>query len=219
MSRSRLASSEGQVAAQRPKPRPQPPRFMRIGAGNLYGEPGTVRSVVLSLETEGLALTPSFDGYVRDRSAALLRLAYLLTGDAHLAEDLVQTSLVKVMGRWDDVTAKGDPHPYVRKVLLHTALGWRRRRWRGEQPSDRLPDVGSPDRTAVVDSRERLRRALLSLPSRQRAAVVLRHYEDMSEAQVAHELGCSVGTVKSQTARGLERLRALLTTGGMDDPR
>jgi RNA polymerase sigma-70 factor (sigma-E family) len=175
--------------------------------------------VVLSPETEELGLTLSFDGYVRDRSSALLRLAFLLVGDAHLAEDLVQTSLVKVMGRWDEVVGKGDPHAYVRKVLLHTSLGWRRRRWRAEQPSDRLPDLGTPDRTAVVDSRERLRRALLSLPPRQRAAVVLRHYEDMSEAQVAFELGCSVGTVKSQTARGLERLRALLTTGGIDDPR
>ena len=175
--------------------------------------------MVLSRETEGLALTPSFDGYVRDRSAALLRLAFLLTGDPYLAEDLVQTSLVKVMDRWDEVAGKGDPHAYVRKVLVHTALGWRRRRWRGEEPSDRLPDAGTPDRTAGVDSRERLRRALLALPARQRAAVVLRHYEDMSEAQVALELGCSTGTVKSQTARGLERLRTLLTTGGTDDPR
>jgi RNA polymerase sigma-70 factor (sigma-E family) len=178
-----------------------------------------VSSVVLSLEIEGLALTPSFDGYVRECSPALLRLAFLLTGDKYLAEDLLQTSLVKVMGRWQEVAGKGDPHPYVRKVLLHTALGWRRRRWRGEEPSDRLPDAGTPDRTAGVDSRERLRRALLSLPPRQRAAVVLRHYEDMSEAQVALELGCSVGTVKSQTARGLERLRAILTAGGIDDSR
>jgi RNA polymerase sigma-70 factor (sigma-E family) len=192
-----------------------PAVMMRVG--NLSGGPGTVSNVALSLETEGLALTPSFDVYVRDRSAALLRLAFLLTGDRYLAEDLVQTSLVKVMRHWQDVADKGDPHAYVRKVLLHTALGWRRRRWRGEEPSERLPDAGTPDRTAVVDSRERLRRALVSLPPRQRAAVVLRHYEDMSEAQVALELGCSVGTVKSQTARGLERLRALLSTGGIDD--
>jgi RNA polymerase sigma-70 factor (sigma-E family) len=178
-----------------------------------------VSIVVLPVEAKELALTPSFDGYVIERSATLLRLAFLLVGDVHLAEDLVQTSLVKVMGRWNEVAARGDPHPYVRKVLLNTALGWRRRRWRAEQPSDRLPDRGTPDRTAVVDSRERLRRALLSLPARQRAAVVLRHYEDMSEAQVAFELGCSVGTVKSQTARGLERLRARLTTGGVDDTR
>jgi RNA polymerase sigma-70 factor (sigma-E family) len=186
---------------------------------NLFGGPGTVSSVVLSPEAEELGLTTSFDGYVRDRSAALARLAFLLVGDVHLAEDLVQASLVKVMGRWDEIAGKGDPHAYVRKVLVHTTLGWKRRRWRAEHPSDRLPDWGTPDRTAIVDSRERLRRALQSLPPHQRAAVVLRHYEDMSEAQVARELGCSVGTVKSRTARGLERLRALLTTGGFDDSR
>ena len=167
---------------------------------------------MLPLEVETPASAPHFDTYVQTRSGALLRLAFLLTGDAHHAEDLVQTTLVKVMGRWEQVTAGGDPHAYVRKVLLHTALGWRRRRWHGERPSDPLPDVGgSPDQTAVIDSRERLRRALLQLPARQRAAVVLRHYEDLSEQDVARELGCSVGTVKSQTARGLDRLRSLMS--------
>jgi len=170
---------------------------------------------VLSLEVENQASRPHFDTYVHERSGSLVRLAYLLTGDGHLAEDLVQTSLVKVMGRWEHVTAGGDPHPYVRKVIIHTALGWRRRRWQAEKPSDPLPDVGrTPDHAAAVDSRERLRRALLQLPTRQRAAVVLRHYEDLSEQDVARVLGCSVGTVKSQTARGLDRLRSL-----MDDDR
>ena len=168
--------------------------------------------MVLPLEVDDPPSALHFDTYVHARSGALLRLAFLLTGDAHLAEDLVQTALVKVMGRWEQVTAGGDPHAYVRKVLLHTALGWRRRRWHGERPSDPLPDMGgSPDQTAVIDSRERLRRALLQLPARQRAAVVLRHYEDLSEQDVARELGCSVGTVKSQTARGLDRLRSLMS--------
>jgi RNA polymerase sigma-70 factor (sigma-E family) len=172
--------------------------------------------VVLSPELPRTAGPYHFDTYVHERSSSLLRLAFLLTGDAHLAEDLVQSSLVKVMGRWDAVTAAGDPHAYVRTVLLRTALGWRRRRWNGERPSDLLPD--RPDRAdavAAVEARERLRRALGSLPPRQRAAVVLRHYEDLSEADVARALRCSVGTVKSQTARGLERLRTLLD----DDPR
>jgi RNA polymerase sigma-70 factor (sigma-E family) len=157
-----------------------------------------------------------FDTYVHERSAALLRLAFLLTGDAHLAEDLVQASLVKVMGRWEQVTASGDPHAYVRTVLLRTALGWRKRKWNGERPSDVLPDRASAgDEAATVVARERLRRALLALPPRQRAAVVLRHYEDLSEADAADALGCSIGTVKSHTARGLARLRTLLD----DDPR
>ncbi len=164
-------------------------------------------------ETADTGASPSlhFDAYVQSRSQALLRLAYLLTGDAHLAEDLVQTSLAKVMGRWDAVAGRGDPHAYVRTVVLHTALGWRRRRWRGERPSDRVPDeADAHDAATAVVGRERLRVALLRLPPRQRAAVVLRHYEDLSEADVARALHCSVGTVKSQTARALDRLRTLL---------
>jgi RNA polymerase sigma-70 factor (sigma-E family) len=156
-----------------------------------------------------------FDRYVRARSAALRRLAFLLTGDVHLAEDLVQTTLAKLLVRWDTVAARGDPHPYARTVLLHTALGWRRRRWAGERPSSivpELPDRAAADAHGAVESRERLRRALLLLPPRQRAAVVLRHYEDLSEAEAAKTLGCTVGTVKSQTARGLDRLRSLLIT-------
>ena len=171
--------------------------------------------MVLSPELPRTSGPYHFDTYVHERSAALLRLAFLLTGDAHLAEDLVQVSLVKVMGRWEAVTAGGDPHGYVRTVLLRTALGWRRRRWNGERPSERLPErADDTDAVGTVVVRERLRRALHGLPPRQRAAVVLRHYEDMSEADVARALHCSVGTVKSQTARGLERLRALLD----DDP-
>ena len=169
-------------------------------------------------DDEAAELSPSllgpslhFDAYVQSRSQALLRLAFLLTGDAHLAEDLVQTSLAKVMGRWDALAGRGDPHAYVRTVVLHTALGWRRRRWRGERPSDRMPDeADAHDAATVVVGRERLRVALLRLPPRQRAAVVLRHYEDLSEADVARALHCSVGTVKSQTARALDRLRDLL---------
>lgn len=166
---------------------------------------------MLAATVEDAVVPLHFDAYVHARSQALLRLAFLLTGDAHLAEDLVQTSLAKVMGRWEDVTRTGDPHAYVRTVVLHTALGWRRRHWQGERPSERLPDTADvTDAASSVVGRERLRRALLRLPPRQRAAVVLRHYEDLSEADVARALHCSVGTVKSQTARALERLRTLL---------
>jgi RNA polymerase sigma-70 factor (sigma-E family) len=167
--------------------------------------------VVLSPELPRTAGPYHFDTYVHERSSSLLRLAFLLTGDAHLAEDLVQSSLVKVMGRWEAITAGGDPHGYVRAVLLRTALGWRRRRWNAECPSDPVPErADTADAAGMVVARERLRRALVALPPRQRAAVVLRHYEDLSEADVAFALHCSVGTVKSQTARGLERLRAAL---------
>ncbi|HZQ59557.1 MAG TPA: SigE family RNA polymerase sigma factor [Acidimicrobiales bacterium] len=167
--------------------------------------------MVLSTDLPRIAGPYHFDTYVHERSAALLRLAFLLTGDTHTAEDLVQSSLVKVMGRWDSITAGGDPHAYVRAVLLHTALRWRKRRWSGERPSEVLPErADEADGAGAVVARERLRRALQALPPRQRAAVVLRHYEDLTEADAARALGCSVGTVKSQTARGLERLRALL---------
>ena len=154
---------------------------------------------------------PLFEAYVQTRSPALLRMGFLLTGDAHLAEDLVQTALAKVVDRWPALIAHGDPHAYVRTVVLHTALGWRRRRWQGERPSAAVPDAADrADAEATAIGRERLRGALLTLPPRQRAAVILRHYEDLSEADAAKALGCSAGTVKSQTARGLARLRTLL---------
>jgi RNA polymerase sigma-70 factor (sigma-E family) len=151
-----------------------------------------------------------FDSFVREHSQRLGRAAYLLTGDRHLAEDLVQTALAKVAIRWEQVVAKGDPAPYVRTVIIRTAIGWRRRRWHGEVPTSPLPDTPDTGAARNVDTRDRLRRALISVPPRQRAAIVLRFYEDLSEADTAKAMGCSVGTVKSQTAKGLARLRDLL---------
>jgi len=153
-----------------------------------------------------------FETYVRQRSLALLRLAYLLTGDHHGAKDLVQTTLTKVFPRWDTTAARGDPHAYVRAVMVHTAISWRRRKWQAERATTDVPDrPGERDLAIAIDHRQRLRLALLCLPPRQRAAVVLRHYEDLSEAQTAAALGCSLGTVKSQTAKALDRLRTILT--------
>ena len=148
-----------------------------------------------------------FATYVRTRSARLIRAAYLLTGDRQLAEDLAQTALAKVSLRWNVVSGRGDPDAYVRKAMVRTAIGWRRRRWHGERPTAPLPEVAVSDSTAAVDARQRLRAALLSLPPRQRAAVVLRFYEDLTEVDTAMTLGCSVGAVKSQTAKGLDKLR------------
>jgi RNA polymerase sigma-70 factor (sigma-E family) len=148
-----------------------------------------------------------FEDYVRARSASLVRAAYLLTGDRHLAEDLAQTALARVSVRWEAVVRRGDPDAYVRKTMLRTAIGWHRRRWVGERPTWPLPDVALGDPTVAVDAKERLRVALLSLTARQRAVVVLRFYEDRSEAEVARTLGCSIGAVKSQTAKGLAKLR------------
>jgi len=151
-----------------------------------------------------------FDAYVRRHAQRFCRTAFLLTGDHHLAEDLVQAALAKTALRWDRVVAKGDPAPYVRTVIVRTAIAWRRRRWLGEVPTSPLPETSTSEHGITVDRREQLRRALLQVPARQRAAVVLRFYEDLSVADAARAMGCSAGTVKSQTAKGLARLRVLL---------
>jgi RNA polymerase sigma-70 factor (sigma-E family) len=152
-----------------------------------------------------------FDAFVRDRSAGLARTAFLLTANRHAAEDLLQTTLVKIADRWTRIAATGDPTPYIRKVMLHTAISWRRRRWHGELPTAAVPEVASRD-DGIAGVDERLRGALAQVPPRQRAALVLRYYDDLTEAETAAVLGCSVGTVKSQTAKGLARLRTLLGT-------
>jgi RNA polymerase sigma-70 factor (sigma-E family) len=152
-----------------------------------------------------------FESFVRARSHRLARTAFLLTADRQLAEDLLQTTLAKVADRWEQIAGRGDPTPYLRKVMLHTAISWRRRRWSGEVPTATLPDAPSSDQGAALGD-ERLRAALAQVPPRQRAALVLRFYEDLSEADTAAALGCSVGTVKSQTAKALARLRSLLAT-------
>jgi RNA polymerase sigma-70 factor (sigma-E family) len=156
------------------------------------------------------AYAGDFDSYVLEHGPSLARTAFLLTADHQLAEDLLQTALAKVAIRWDRIADRGHPGPYVRTTMVRTAIGWHRRRWRAELPTEHLPDGASVDETVAVDARDRLRRALATLPTRQRAAVVLRFYEDRSEAEVAQLMHCSVGTVKSQTSKGLARLRVLL---------
>lgn len=149
--------------------------------------------------------TPEFAEFVAARSPALLRTAYLLTGDWASGEDLLQTTLEKCWRRWSRMT--GDPEPYVRQALLRTFLSWRRRRWTGEVPTAELPEVGVADTTATVDDRDRVWHALARLPRRQRAVVVLRYFDDVSERDAALALGISVGTVKSQTSKALAALR------------
>ncbi len=151
-----------------------------------------------------------FTAYVHARSAALGRTAFLLTADRHLAEDLLQEALTRVAARWESVVAGGDPEPYVRRVLYTCAVdGWRRRR-----PTEVLgrdaPEVPDPsDAGESATGRVVLRDALARLTARQRAVLVLRFYEDLTEVQTAQVLGCSVSTVKSQTRHALGRLRVL----------
>lgn len=137
----------------------------------------------------------------------LLRAAYVLTGDQHAAEDLTQETMIRIVSRWNRVRDAASPRAYARKTLMNTFLKARRRAWRGEVPHAELPEPFADSPLGSVDERDRLRRALARLPARQRAAVVLRHYEDLSEAEAAAVLGVSVGTVKSLTSRGLAGVR------------
>ncbi|MGN6253027.1 MAG: SigE family RNA polymerase sigma factor [Marmoricola sp.] len=146
-----------------------------------------------------------FDDFVATRSGHLLRTAYLLTRDHALAEDLLQTALARSWFAWSRIG--GDPEPYVRKVLVNTYASWWRRRWNGEQATDELPDHGSLDHSERSAASQDLWAALGRLPRRQRAVVVLRHVEDLSEAETAELLGCSRGTVKSQLSKALAKLR------------
>ncbi|WP_433333577.1 SigE family RNA polymerase sigma factor [Spirillospora sp. CA-294931] len=148
----------------------------------------------------------AYAAFVGARSDRLLRTAYLLTRDRGLAEDLLQEAMAKAWFAWRRL---GDePEPYVRKIMVTTFVSWRRRRWRGETPTGDLPDTETArDATSAADERDVLWRALGRLPARQRAVIVLRYYEDLSEAQTADLLGCSVGTVKSQASRALAKLR------------
>lgn len=150
-----------------------------------------------------------FEDFVAARYPALLRTAYLLTGHRADAEDLLQTALARCVPAWHRIS--GDPEPYVRTVLVReNVTRWRRRRWR-EVSTDHVDDtLGGLGPESTVTDRTMLVQALAELPPRQRAAVVLRHVEDLAEREVATIMGCSVGTVKSQTHAGLARLRTLL---------
>ena len=146
-----------------------------------------------------------FEEFVLARRPALLRTAYLLTGSAADAEDLVQVVLLRCVPRWKRIADR--PEPYVRQVLARESISrWRARRWR-EQSVDRVPETAVV--TAGSDERLVLQQALVALPPRQRAVIVLRYYEDLTEKQTAQQLGIAVGTVKSQARDGLARLREL----------
>jgi RNA polymerase sigma-70 factor (sigma-E family) len=152
-----------------------------------------------------MADTVDFDDFVVARSPALLRTAYLLVQDEGLAEDLVQTALTKSWFAWRRI--EGDPEPYVRRVLVTTSVSWWRRRWTREQPRADLPERPAPEAANRWLDGQDLWEAIGHLPRRQRAVVVLRYLEDHTLAETADLLGCSVGTVKSQCARALAKLR------------
>lgn len=161
-----------------------------------------------------------FRDFVLARSPALLRTAWMLTGDAGRAEDLLQTALARTWPHWDRVASQR-PEAYVRQVMVRTSASWWSRRWRGETPTEDLTGVAaqrenvSGDPQDEVPERLALLQALRQLPPRQRQAVVLRHFDDLSVEETAQIMGCSEGTVKSQTTRGLQALRAVVDEGEM----
>ena len=150
----------------------------------------------------------TFRGFVAARGHALLRTAYLLTGDRQLAEDLVQTALEKAVRHWGSIREPAAAEAYVRRTMYREQVSlWRRRRV-NEVPADSIPEPRRERAPAdEVEDRLVIRRALMQLGRRQRTVLVLRYFEDLTEQQVADTLGISVGTVKSQAHKALARLR------------
>ena len=156
----------------------------------------------MDAEAEGFAQ------FVEARQRALQRTAWLLTGDWAAAEDLVQTALVRSWPRWERIRRRDDPEIYVRRAMVNTWASWRRRLGVGQSPSGPLaPPPAAGDMATEVAVRIAVQSALRSLPARQRAVLVLRVFDDLSEAQVAQVLDCAIGTVKSTMARAAARLR------------
>ena len=151
-----------------------------------------------------------FTDFVADHGGQLLRTACLVTGDAHLGEDLLQTALAKAYGSWDKVSRADHPVAYVRRLMINAHLSWLRRLTNTERVQERIADVATGDLQAAQAERDELRQALLRLSPRVRTAVVLRYFDDLSEAETAHLMGCSRSTVNNHVTRGLAALRDLL---------
>ncbi|MDP3891655.1 SigE family RNA polymerase sigma factor [Nocardioides sp.] len=167
----------------------------------------TITEAAVPTSVQASTRDAEFTAYMNARQPSLLRTAYLLTGDRHTAEDLVQTALAKLYLSWDKVQRRELIDGYVRRILVNENNSLWRRAWkRRELASDELPEV--PRHDEYDDGRSRaLWEFVQSLPHRQRAVIVLRYYEELSEAEIADALGVSVGTVKSQASRALAALR------------
>jgi RNA polymerase sigma-70 factor (sigma-E family) len=152
----------------------------------------------------------AFIDFVRRRGDHHLRTAVLLTGDWHAAEDLMQSCLAKLYRVWHRLDTGSEPDAYLRRILINTHRTWWRTRWRREIPRADLPDLPAPGDMDDAGAAQDVRSALAKLPKRQRTALVLRFFDDLSEAEVAELMGCSVGTVKTHTHRGLQAMRRLI---------
>ncbi|RYB88431.1 SigE family RNA polymerase sigma factor [Nocardioides glacieisoli] len=156
----------------------------------------------------------AFAEFVAARSAALHRTAYLMVGERQLAQDLLQEAFTKTYVKWPTLRDPAKAEAYTRKVITTTAISWYRRKSWQERPSDTIPEASHGGHADELTQREWVWSALQDLPPRQRAAIVLRYYEDLTEAQTAAALGCAVGTVKSQVHAGLATLRTTLDSRG-----
>jgi RNA polymerase sigma-70 factor (sigma-E family) len=177
-------------------------------------QPSIVRGGDMAAPTrpgDGTADRLDFESWLVARERRLHRTAHLLTGDVHSAADLVQTTLAKLYLRWDRVREADDVDAYARKVLVNEyRTAWRRPVRRAEQVVELVPDRPAPEVPAYDGGREAVWRFVCSLPPKQRTVIVLRFYEQLTEAEIAEVMGISVGTVKSQSSRALASLRAQL---------
>lgn len=149
-----------------------------------------------------------FEEFVAARGHALVRMAYLLTGDHGLAEDLVQAALAKAYVRWSRIVAMDAPEAYVRRMIVNQHVSWWRRRRGQEESRAVLPEIAHGDMADLHASKSLVRAAVRSLPVRQRAAVVLRYFEGLSDHEIAAALGCSASTVRSQISRAHASIRS-----------
>ena len=163
------------------------------------------------------ATTADFSEFAHSRWPQLVRLGYGLTGDRGLAEDLAQTALASAYASWSRVRRADDPDAYLRKILLNAYQSGHRKRRPAEELRPVAPDVAVADSVGRHDDQAAVLAALAELPPRQRAVVLLRFWLDLTEAQVAQSLGCSIGTVKSQTAAGPGQAQSQRRTGGLED--
>ncbi|GAA4618404.1 SigE family RNA polymerase sigma factor [Actinoallomurus liliacearum] len=155
----------------------------------------------------GTASHDEFRDFVAARRPTLLRAALLLTADRTEAEDLLQAALAKTYLAWDRIKDRAALDGYVRRAMVNINISWWRRRRLEEYPTDEMPDTPVADHTDRSELRDALDRLLDRLPARQRAYIVLRYFDDLTEAEIAEALGVSVGTVKSTVSRAMAKLR------------
>lgn len=163
--------------------------------------------------------TPDFEAFVTARADALLRFAYVLTGDVTLAEDAVQDALTAACARWGRVSRADDPEAYVKRMVVNAHISWWRRFRRRESPAED-PARGAPpapDGTSARADADAVWELCKTLPDRQRAAVVLRFYEELSYAEIAALLHCAEATARSHVHRALAVLKTTLTREGAED--